>query len=147
MPTRPCRGTPERKATATGTSGGSSSLNSSARTAILRDRELVLETSFEAVTTAANRVMLSSAIRRSAACCSRQSHNRQAEPWRMKPRSGVNSRARAQGWSASRVSDAGNVAALATLEHRGNRLRGEQDQEGIDRGSKPDETRDEDRGP
>src|SRR5947209_4764381 len=56
MPTRPCRGTPERKPTTIGTSSASRLRSRSARIAILRERELVSATSREASTTSANRV-------------------------------------------------------------------------------------------
>src|SRR4030088_456960 len=57
MPTRPCRGTPERNATQIATSPGASPLRSSARMATLRERDLVSATWLEAVTTSANRVI------------------------------------------------------------------------------------------
>src|ERR671939_1615328 len=57
MPTRPCRGTPETSPAAIGTSAGSSLRSRSARTVILRERELVAATSFEAATRSASRVI------------------------------------------------------------------------------------------
>src|SRR5215210_1052112 len=56
MPTRPCRGTPARKPTATATSLASSRPRSSARMATFWERELVWLRSREAVTTSASRV-------------------------------------------------------------------------------------------
>src|SRR5919198_419775 len=55
-PTRPCRGTPERRPTAIGTSLPSILVRRSARIPTFRERELVPATSFEAVTTSASSV-------------------------------------------------------------------------------------------
>src|SRR5829696_3037496 len=57
MPTRPCRGTPARKPTATATSLASSRPKSAARMATFSERELVSVRSCEAVTTSASRLI------------------------------------------------------------------------------------------
>ena len=57
MPTRPWRGTPERKPTQIGTSSASSVRSSCASVATLAERELVAATVSEAETMSANRVM------------------------------------------------------------------------------------------
>src|SRR5689334_11376925 len=57
MPTRPWRGTPARKPTTAGTSLGSSRASSSARIAILAEREPVSVTPCEAATTSAKSVI------------------------------------------------------------------------------------------
>src|SRR5215211_9225326 len=59
MPTRPCRGTPERSAAATGTSAASTLRRSSARIVIFSERELVSATRSEAETSSASRVIAS----------------------------------------------------------------------------------------